>query len=159
MRDGPILWIALAALGVAAAGCGAPQSNTNPTTDSGACKHSAQNPAPPTVDQLTNMLKITEDQSRPLSERVQYLQGGEGDPELPNRVAAALQNARYSAKIHSVTDSCNGTAYADVTATFNDQTNEVEIPIVAENGRWKLNKEWACGWLSNAEISSPICTK
>lgn len=93
----------------------------------------------------------------PLADKVPYVQGAERDPELLNRLAKEAKDSNFTAKILDVSDNCNGTASASTLATFNEKTNAVQVPLVAEGGKWKLNKEWMCGLMNDYQLTSPIC--
>lgn len=156
----PILFATALILG----GCGEnpekaakpPQSQQH--SDTSTCKSGGQWPATPTVEQLTNMMQRALDQSVPLSEKVTYVQGADGDPELLNRIAKEARESNFDAKILSVSDKCNGTATAATLATFSGKTNAQQVPLVAEGDKWKLNKEWMCGLMKDYQLTSPICT-
>jgi hypothetical protein len=98
------------------------------------------------------------DPNVPLAEKVPYVQGAESDPELLNRLAEKGKESHFAAKILSVADNCNGTASAAALVTINGKTNAVQVPLVTERDKWKLNKEWMCGLMNDYQLSSPICS-
>ncbi|WP_433520501.1 hypothetical protein ACQPZ2_23960 [Nocardia pseudovaccinii] len=123
----------------------------------GHCQPNGKYPASPTVDLLTGLLRKGLDPNVPSAEKVSLVQGSSGDPDLFTRVGVALNQAGFSSQITAVTDYCNGTANADATLTFYGQTNQSQVPLVAEDGVWKLDKGWACGLAKSLQQSSPIC--
>ncbi|MFE3546692.1 hypothetical protein ACFXK0_27335 [Nocardia sp. NPDC059177] len=122
------------------------------TTDAAA----ANLPPVPTVEELNEQLTTALDPSVPNEEKLDFVQGGEADPELPNRLAQAAQDAGVQVQVTEVTsfgDSVN--AKADF--TINGQTNVVDVPFVAEDGKWKVQKTWACTMLTNLGQQSVAC--
>ncbi|WP_336085973.1 hypothetical protein [Nocardia sp. SSK8] len=113
-------------------------------------------PPVPTVEQLNEQLTTALDPSVPNEEKLDFVQGGSADPELPNRLAEAAQAAGVQVQVTDVTsfgDSVN--AKADF--TVNGQTNVVDVPFVAEDGKWKVQKSWACQMLTNLGQQSVAC--
>ena len=49
------------------------------------------------------------------------------------------------------------TVQANATLTLNGQPNLVTVPFVPEDGKWKIEKSWACMMLTNLQIQSPSC--
>ncbi|MGS2810081.1 hypothetical protein [Nocardia sp. MW-W600-9] len=132
-----------------------PASKT--TTSAKAVATTAANlPAVPTVEQLNEQLTTALDPSIPNEQKLDFVQGGAADPELPNRLAVAATDAGVQVQVTEVTsfgDSVN--AKADF--TLNGQTNVVDVPFVAEDGKWKVQKTWACGMLTNLGQQSVAC--
>ncbi|WP_278265569.1 hypothetical protein [Nocardia sp. AG03] len=113
-------------------------------------------PPVPTVEQLNEQLNTALDPSVPNDQKLDFVQGGSADPELPNRLAQAAQDAGVQVQVTEVTsfgDSVN--AKADF--TVNGQTNVVDVPFVAEDGKWKVQKAWACQMLTNFGQQSVAC--
>ncbi|MFC9894523.1 hypothetical protein ACFVMC_12585 [Nocardia sp. NPDC127579] len=139
-------------------GCGTdrPPSTTS-TATSKDCSQNGKYPPSPTVDQLTGLLQRGLDPDVPAADKIDLLQGGAGDPELFNRMIPALQQADFGVTIDGVTDYCNGTANAAATLRFSGQTNESQVPLAAEDGRWKLDRLWTCALATNLQQTSPIC--
>jgi len=154
--------VALAAV-ITMTGCAAKTetpaaSKSTSTADrAGQCPSSNQWPPSPTAEQLSALLKKGLDPNVPAADKVELVQGVAGDPDLFNRVGVALRANKFSAKINGVTDYCNGTANADATLTISGQTNDSQVPLVAESDIWKLDKDWACGLAKSLQQSSPIC--
>jgi hypothetical protein len=161
---------AVAGCGVAVlllAGCGSTHKadpSGSPTSSStaaaaaaGACPANGQYPASPTVSLLQGMLRQGLDPNVPAADKVALVQGTEADPDLFNRMGAALRKADFASVIHDVADYCNGTANADATLTIYGQSTDSQVPLVAENGRWKLDKTWACGLAKSLQQTSPVC--
>ncbi|MFF2554561.1 hypothetical protein ACFVUS_26410 [Nocardia sp. NPDC058058] len=121
------------------------------------CTQHGKYPASPTVDLLNGLLTKGLDPNVPNTDKVDLIQGAVGDPGLFNRMLPALQQANFAVVIDNVTDYCNGTANADATLSFSGQTSPAQVPIVAEDGRWKLERTWACGLAASLQQTSPIC--
>ncbi|MFD8102187.1 hypothetical protein ACFV24_21845 [Nocardia fluminea] len=149
---------------VLTSGCGtSADENTiaaGPSTTSASdeCAHDGSYPASPTVDLLRNLLDRGLDPAVPAAAKVELLQSGEGDPEFFGRMLGALNEAGFKADIESVTDYCNGTANADATLTFYNTPNASQVPLVADAGKWKLERVWACGLAASLQQTSPICS-
>ncbi|WP_370512171.1 hypothetical protein [Skermania sp. ID1734] len=110
----------------------------------------------PTVDQLNQELQKAFDPNVPLQEKVDMVQGAQADPELINRVAEAAKKAGVTVVVTKVNDLGNSVT-ADANLTINGQVNPAVVPFVAEDGRWKLEKGWACNMVNLAQLSSPAC--
>lgn len=135
--------------------------NATPNTaraDAGNCADTGTYPTSPTVDLLNGLLQKGLDPNVPSADKVALVQGTAGDPDFLNRTGAALREAGFVSDIRSVTDYCNGTANADATLTIYGQESDSQVPLVAEEGIWKLDKNWACGLAASLQQSSPICT-
>lgn len=117
---------------------------------------SADLPAVPTVDQLNAQLNTALDPSIPNEQKTDFVQGGEADPELPNRLAVAAKDANVQVQVTEVT-SFGDSVNAKANFTVNGQTNVVDVPFVAEDGKWKVQKVWACTMLTNLGQQSVAC--
>ncbi len=122
------------------------------------CEPAAGQPPSPTVDLLKGLLDKGMDPAVPADSKVQLVQGTEADPGMFDRVGNALREAGFQSEIHSVTDYCNNTANADASITIYGETTESQVPLVAEDGVWKLDKGWACGLAKSLQQDSPICS-
>ncbi|MFE3544473.1 hypothetical protein ACFXK0_16060 [Nocardia sp. NPDC059177] len=149
----------VAALGLSACSDDKGETVAKPTTStksSAAGTPTVNLPAVPTVEELNEKLTTALDPSIPNEQKLDFVQGVEADPELPNRLAVAAQDAGVQVKVTDVTsfgDSVN--AKADF--TINGQTNVVDVPFVAEDGKWKVQKAWACTMLTNLGQQSAAC--
>ncbi|MGX1774584.1 hypothetical protein ACWIGW_20890 [Nocardia brasiliensis] len=118
---------------------------------------SANLPPVPTPVELNAQLQRALDPSVPNSEKLDGVQGAEADPELPNRLAEAAKGANVNVEVTDVTafgDSVN----AKAKVVLNGQENVVDVPFVAENGKWKIQKSWACAMLTNLGQQSVACS-
>ncbi|MFC4374404.1 hypothetical protein ACFO5K_09835, partial [Nocardia halotolerans] len=71
----------------------APAAKTTTTAMAATTSAAAELPPVPTVEQLNEQLNTALDPSIPNEEKLDFVQGGEADPELPNRLAQAAQDA------------------------------------------------------------------
>ncbi|WSV87469.1 hypothetical protein OHA42_15855 [Nocardia sp. NBC_01009] len=127
------------------------------TSAKAAASASSNLPPVPTVSELNTALQKALDPSIPNTEKLDMVQGAQADPELPNRLAEAAKSANVQVAVTEVTpfgDSVN----AKANFTLNGQTNIVDVPFVAEDGKWKVQKTWACTMLSNLGQQSVACT-
>jgi hypothetical protein len=117
---------------------------------------SANLPPVPTVADLNAALQKALDPSIPSSEKLDMVQGVQADPELPNRLAQAAAGANVQVAVTDVT-SFGDSVNAKANFTINGQTNVVDVPFVAEDGKWKVQKTWACTILSSLGQQSVAC--
>lgn len=114
-------------------------------------------PAIPTAEELNAQLQRAFDPAVPLADKIDMVQGAEQDPELINRVADAAKAAGIVVTVTNVTDLGSGQLNADATFLVNGQSNPAVVPFVAENGKWKVQKGWACQIVTTAQLQSPAC--
>ncbi|MFF0529808.1 hypothetical protein ACFYT3_15575 [Nocardia amikacinitolerans] len=155
--------IAIAGLAIAAAlsltACGGEDKSTEatPTRATTSAKATAADVPPvPTVEQLNAQLQRALDPAVPNQEKLAMIQGAEADPELPGRLAQAYQQTGASVVVTEVT-AFGDTINAKAKIVLNNQENIADVPFVAENGTWKVQKAWACGMLTNLGQQSPAC--
>ncbi|WP_062989095.1 hypothetical protein [Nocardia anaemiae] len=148
---------AVAALSLSACGSDDSKTATTPTkTSTSVTKLNASVPPTPSVADLNAQLLRALDPSVPNSEKLDLVQGATADPELPNRLAQAYQQAGAKAEVTDVSvfgDALN----AKAKFTINGQENIVDVPFVAEGGKWKVEKNWACTMLTNLGQQSTAC--
>jgi hypothetical protein len=111
----------------------------------------------PTVEDLREMLKRGFDSRVPISEKVDLVQGSEADPDLANRVATAATQAGLTVEIVNVNGLGPDAAQAVANFIVDGQSNPGVVPLVAEDGKWKLEKSWACYILTIVQTRSPAC--
>ncbi|KAA0023153.1 hypothetical protein [Antrihabitans cavernicola] len=114
-------------------------------------------PPAPTADELNAMLQKGLDPSIPATEKTDMIQGSEADPDLINRVATAVAQNNATVKVTEVQDAHDGTAIAKADVTFNGQTNVNAVQLVFDNGKWKLDKGFACNIVQIAQLQSAAC--
>ncbi|MFD6159396.1 hypothetical protein ACFWF7_28610 [Nocardia sp. NPDC060256] len=155
--------IAIAGLAVVAAlgltACGSDDKKDPPKTSSVTTSATANpnQPAPPTVDELNALLQKALDPSVPSAQKLDLVQGIEADPELPNRLAEEYKKAGAQVTITGVT-AFGDSVSAQGKFTINGSENMVDVPFVLDGGKWKVQKTWACGALTNLNLQSPACT-
>ncbi|WP_228000877.1 hypothetical protein [Nocardia australiensis] len=159
--------IAIAGLAIAATlsmtACGSDDKSdtAKPARTSTSAKASASAnadlPPVPSVEALNSQLQKALDPSIPNEEKLDMVQGAEADPGLPNRLADAAKGANVEVAVTDVT-SFGDSVNAKANFTINGQTNVVDVPFVAESGKWKVQKTWACTMLSNLGQQSVACT-
>ncbi|MFG1798008.1 hypothetical protein [Nocardia sp. NPDC049149] len=149
----------VAALGMTA--CSDDKDSKPAAKTSTSAKASATNnanlPPVPTVAQLNEALTKALDPSVPAAEKLDNVQGAEADPTLPSRLADAAKGADVKITVTDVTqfgDSVN----AKAKFTVNGQENPVDVPFVVDNGKWKIQKSWACAMLTNLGQQSTACS-
>jgi hypothetical protein len=159
--------IAIAGLAVAAAltmtACGGddkesdkPARSTTTSQSTTADAADPNVPPVPTVDELNQQLQRALDPNVPNEEKLQWIQGAEADPNLPTTLTQAYQQSGASIEVVSVTP-LGDTISATTNFVINGQTNEVTVPFVAEDGKWKVQQQWACDMLTAASLQSAAC--
>ncbi|MFE3444797.1 hypothetical protein ACFXNW_17340 [Nocardia sp. NPDC059180] len=159
--------IAIAGLAVAAAltmtACGSddkdsdkPAKSTTTSQSTTADAADADLPPVPTVDELNAQLQRALDPNVPNEEKLDMIQGAEADPNLPTTLTQAYQQSGAKIVVTEVVpygDTVNATA----TITLGGQDNPANVPFVAEDGKWKVEKTWACNMLTAVKLTSPAC--
>jgi len=153
----------VAALGMSACGSGDKHSSSKAKTTTAAAATSSNYPAVPTVAQLNQELSQTLDPSVPSSQKVQYLEDGvtalQKDPEMINKLITAYKQNNAKIAVTSVSYLGGPTLTANANFSVNGgQNNVATVPFVAQDGKWKLQKQWACSGLQNLNQSSPACS-
>ncbi len=133
-------------------------SSSTTASGSSAASGTAQGDLPPvpTVQDLNTELQQALDPAVPIDQKKDYIQGTEADPELVNRLADVYKQTGAQIEITGV-QNLGDTLQATGNFTANGQTNPGTVPFVAEDGKWKIEKGWACNALSVANIQSPAC--
>ncbi|MET7769758.1 hypothetical protein [Nocardia sp. NPDC005366] len=157
--------IAIAGLAVTAAmsltACGGDDSPSGaaPTRTATSAKATATADLPPvpTAADVNAQLQKALDPSIPSSEKLDMVQGADADPDLPNRLAEAYKSTDAKVEITEVT-AFGDTINAKAKLVFNGQENIADVPFVAENGKWKVQKAWACQMLTTLGQQSAACS-
>jgi len=133
------------------------KTTTSTTTSA---TQAADYPPVPTVEDLNADLARAFDLNVPAAEKTDLVQGAEEDPELINMVAQAANDAGVQVTVVDVTDNENGTITAGVEMLLqgSDQPSFGTVDFVAEDGTWKVSKDYACSIVVNvAQLQSPAC--
>ncbi|MEV6773170.1 hypothetical protein AB0N05_31510 [Nocardia sp. NPDC051030] len=146
-------------LGLSACGSG-DKKETKPTKATTSKTTAAANyPAAPSAAELNADLQKALDPSVPNSQKLDMMQGVQADPELPQRLTDAYKQNGAAVTVTNVTDLGNGTITADAQVSVNGGAPQnAVVPFVAEDGKWKVQKEWICNMLSLANQTSPACS-
>ncbi|MFJ9366290.1 hypothetical protein ACIRRA_18005 [Nocardia sp. NPDC101769] len=147
-------------LGLSACGSGdKKESKPAKVTTSKTTAAQTSYPPAPTAADLNTALQKALDPSIPDSEKLDMMQGVTADPSLPNRLAEAYKQNNATITVTNVTDLGNGTITADAQIAINGGApQQAVVPFVAEDGKWKVQKEWICNALSLANQTSPACS-
>ncbi|MEV6067600.1 hypothetical protein AB0L82_13680 [Nocardia sp. NPDC052001] len=151
-------------LGLSACGSGDKHEGKHAATTTAASKATtaaAQTnyPPVPTADDLNAAFQKVVDPSTPNEAKLELMQGVSSDPSLPQRLSDVYTQNNVSVKVTNVTDLGNGTLTADVQLALNGGTPQnAVVPFIAEDGKWKVQKEWICNMLSLGNQTSPACS-
>ncbi|WP_239476651.1 hypothetical protein [Nocardia arizonensis] len=147
-----------AALSLTACGSDDKAADAKPTRTTTSAKAAAANlPAVPTAAELNTQLQKALDPSVPNGEKLDMVQGAQADPELPGRLAEAYKQTNASVTVTEVT-AFGDTINAKAKVLLNGQENLADVPFVAENGKWKVQKAWACQMLTTLGQQSAACS-
>ncbi|MFC9896496.1 hypothetical protein ACFVMC_22650 [Nocardia sp. NPDC127579] len=146
---------AVSALGLTA--CGTDDTPApRPTSTSSPQTSAVDTPAVPSAADLNAQLQRALDPNVPNAEKLQWIQGAEADPELPGRLAEAYRAANATVEVIEVIP-FGDTINAKAKLVFNGQESIADVPFVAENGQWKVQKQWVCQMLELAGQTSTAC--
>lgn len=148
------------ALGLSACGEGdKPGTTAKSTTSKATTAAPAGNyPPAPTVADLNAELQRVTDPAVPLDQKTTFLQGVSADPNLPQLLTDFYQQNKATITVTGVTDLGNGTLTADAQAAIaGGAPQQATVPMVVEDGKWKVQKEWICNMLTLGNVVSPAC--
>ncbi|GAB2518470.1 hypothetical protein [Nocardia heshunensis] len=151
------------ALGLSACGSGDKPGTTKPaktsSSQAAAAPQAANYPPVPTAADLNTLLQTGLDPNTPNESKLDLLQGVSVDPTLPQRLTDFYKQANATVTVTHVTDLGNGTLTADADfALSGGQPQKAVVPFVAEDGKWKVQKDWICNMLSLGNQTSPACS-
>ncbi|MEU7220547.1 hypothetical protein [Nocardia iowensis] len=146
----------VAALGLTACGSEDKKDPPTPSRTTTSATAAPGVPAAPTVPELNQLLQKALDPAVPSAEKLDLVQGIDSDPDLPNRLATAYQQANAKAEVVDVT-AFGDSVSARAKFVIGDQENMIDVPFVAEGGKWKVQKSWACQALTTLNQQSPAC--
>ncbi|WP_307829792.1 YceI family protein [Antrihabitans stalagmiti] len=127
------------------------------TTSASAGSRDANLPAQPTPEELNAQFQRALDPAVPVEEKVDQVQGAEADPALVGQFVEAARNAGATVTITKVEPLGTNELQAAGTFSINGQPGDITVDFVAEDGKWKLKKEWVCTLLTNLQQPSPAC--
>jgi hypothetical protein len=142
--------------------CSDNSDNSTATTHAAASSTSG-GPAAPTVsaDTINSELQKVLDPNTPFTEKVTYLQGMDADHDLANKLQKLWSQNNLKINITNVTATGGDTAQATGTMTINgkatDPSQNPVVPLVYEDGKWKVAKEFVCRALAMGQVQSSAC--
>ncbi|MBL1075373.1 hypothetical protein JK358_13310 [Nocardia sp. 2] len=148
---------------LALAGCGsddkpATKAKTTTTTKATAA---ANTPPVPTVAELNQELTDTLNPAVPDAQKVANFEDGEAalakDPEMISKLVTAYQQNNVTIQVTDVTSLGDALSASANVSINGGAPSVVTVPFVAQDGKWKLQKAWACAGLQNLGQASPAC--
>jgi hypothetical protein len=152
--------IAFVAVCLAASGCAA-DDDLQPVAASTSMVTAMTPPIPLlTPSDVNAAILVGFDPNAAVEQQNDWVQGSELDSELGERLAEVAADNRVRVNVTAVRYVGDGVmdAIADVTVNGKPAQGQVTIPFVADGGRWKLQKTWACQMLASAQLTSPACS-
>ncbi len=152
----------VAALGMSACGSGDKHSSHKATTSKAAATSAANTPPVPTAADLNTELAQALDPNVPAEQKAQWLEDGQQalakDPQMMGNLTNAYQQNNAKINVTQVQYLGGDTLTAKVDFSVNGGApNPADVPFVAQDGQWKLQKSWACAALKNLGQQSPAC--
>ncbi|MCZ8379364.1 hypothetical protein O6P37_10850 [Mycobacterium sp. CPCC 205372] len=114
----------------------------------------------PSPGELNAGFMIGLDPSTSEAVRIAAVEGSDIDPQLPTLLKQASVENGVKITVTGTEYVGDGVVHAssDMLVRGKPVEGKVTIPFVASDGRWKLQKAWACQQLANASLQSPACT-
>jgi hypothetical protein len=152
----------VAALSLSACGSGDKHSTAAKTTTKAAAASTVTVPPVPTAAEMNSELNQALDPSVPAAQKAQWLEDGQqalaADPQMMQKLTDAYKQNNAKMDVTDVTP-LGDTLTATVSASINGGApSQVQVPFVAQDGQWKIQKSWACAALQNLGQSSPACS-
>lgn len=155
----------VAALGMSACGDGDKHEGHKVTTSQAAptsAEAAGDTPPVPTVADLNSELAQALDPAVPAADKAQWLEDGDEalakDPEMMQKLTDAYQQNNATINVTDVAYLGGDTLTAKVDFAVNGGApTKADVPFVAQDGQWRLQKSWACAGLKNLGQQSPAC--
>ncbi|MFE3257949.1 hypothetical protein ACFXPS_00520 [Nocardia sp. NPDC059091] len=146
------------ALGLSA--CGGHQDTAKPAAAATSKAAAAQGnyPPAPSVADIDAELRKLMDPTVASDQKLDLVQGVQADPTLPQRLADAYKQNNVTLTVIKVSDRGNGVIDAEAQVSISGGApNPMVVSLVAEDGKWKVQKDWTCNTLSLVGQTSPAC--
>ena len=114
-------------------------------------------PPTPTVAELNKRLDDAFDPSIDSKNKIKWLQAGEQDPYLVDKLVEAAKKNNVTIKIVKVNDPQDGRLTADADVTVAGQPKPTTIEFVSEGGEWKIAQTFTCNIVKAAQLQSAAC--
>ncbi|MDF0532449.1 hypothetical protein P0W64_16890 [Tsukamurella sp. 8F] len=164
MKYGKTLVATMAALAaVSLAGCSSgddlkPPPPLSATAAADQADSTSANKAP-TAAQLEAMLNRAIDPDVPSKEKIDLVQGATAAdaPMFDELVKIRKDNPKFTWQLGTPKLATPGQATATVSAMVNGQNQSADVTFVFDDGKWKLQRTYACGMLQQLGRSTPSC--
>ncbi|WP_067549303.1 hypothetical protein [Nocardia crassostreae] len=152
---GSIAIIVLVGVSIGASACADGDNQTRPAKITAA---KPSYPSAPPVATLNADLQMALDPNVPNDQKLDLVQGAAVDPSLPERLTDFYRQKNATLAITKANDLGNGVLGAEAQAAVDGgQPQQVTVPFVVEDGKWKIQKEWICTMLTFSNQTSPAC--
>lgn len=150
--------VAVGALGALLSGCGASDQSSPPSTAATVAEVQSSSRAP-SAELLNSMLQRALDPNVPATDKLNLVQGATAaDAPLFNElVRLRTENPTLTWQITNVHLVSDGHAVASISALVNSANQRGEVQLTFDQGRWKLDGQYACDLLKQFGRSAPSC--
>jgi hypothetical protein len=123
------------------------------TSTTAAAPRAANLPPQPTPEELNAQFQTAINPDVPAAEKADMIQGG-ADEALITKFVDLAKSTGATLSITKVEPYGMDELLATASFSINGQPGELQPVFVAENGKWKLKKEWVCTSLGNIDPNS-----
>jgi hypothetical protein len=123
------------------------------TSTTAAATRAANLPPQPTPEELNTQFQTAIDPNVPATEKADMIQGG-ADEALIGKFTDFAKSSGATVTITKVEPYGMDELLATASFSINGQPGELQPVFVAENGKWKLKKQWVCDSLGAIDPNS-----
>ena len=160
----PVIAAAALAAALTLSACGSSDNgDASTTTATSTAAETTSAPAPPTVEDMNEKVKMALDPAVPVSEKAESVAGLDDDPELIQRVAEKIGEAEADGLFSNVqvvgplVPTTAEEISVPITFEAGGEPQQGALEIVLDDGEWKLAKSTVCNLASVLGVSSEAC--
>jgi hypothetical protein len=114
-------------------------------------------PATPTVAELNKRLNDAFDPSVDSKDKIKWLQAGEQDPYLVDKLVEAAKKNNVTIEVVKVNEPVDGKLTAEANVSVAGQPKPTIIEFISEGGEWKITQTFTCNIVKAAQLQSAAC--